>query len=42
MTVHTINITLDEKEYQNALKKKAKRKWKDIFMAGLEQEVKQA
>ena len=40
MTVHTINITLDEREYANALKRKGEKTWKDIFMDGLEKEGK--
>jgi hypothetical protein len=41
MSVRTINITLDEKEYQNALKKKGKRFWKQVLLDGLDKEVKQ-
>ena len=41
MTVRTINISLDEKEYQNALKKKGDRTWKEVLLDGLETEVKQ-
>lgn len=41
MTIHTLNIILDDKEYANALKKKGGRKWKEIFLDGLEKEVKQ-
>jgi hypothetical protein len=41
MTVHTLNITLDDKEYANAMKKKGGRTWKKIFLAGLEKEGKQ-
>jgi ribosomal protein L25 (general stress protein Ctc) len=41
MSVKTINISLDEREYQNALKKKGNRTWKQVLMDGLEKEVKQ-
>jgi ribosomal protein L25 (general stress protein Ctc) len=41
MSVKTINITLDEKEFQNAMKKKGNRTWKEVLMDGLEKEVKQ-
>lgn len=41
MTIHTINVTLDEKEYAIALKKKGKRYWKQVLMDGLDKEVKQ-
>jgi hypothetical protein len=36
MPIKTINITLDEKEYANALKKKGGRTWKEVLMDGLE------
>jgi hypothetical protein len=35
MSVRTINITLDEKEYQNARKKKGGRTWKQVLEDGL-------
>jgi len=41
MTVHTINITFDEKEYQNAQKKKGGRTWKEVLLDGLEKQDKQ-
>jgi hypothetical protein len=38
MSVKTINITLDEKEYQNALKKKGRRTWKQVLLDGLDKQ----
>jgi len=38
MTVKTINVSLDEKEYQIALKKKGKRTWKQVLLEGLEKQ----
>jgi hypothetical protein len=41
MSVRTINITLDDKEYQNAFKKKGGRTWKEVLLYGLEKQDKQ-
>ena len=41
MTVKTINISLDEREFLNALKKKGDRTWKEVLMDGLGKEGKQ-
>jgi hypothetical protein len=38
MTVKTINITLDEKEYAAALKKKGRRTWKQVLEDGLDKQ----
>ena len=38
MPVKTVNITLDEKEYQNALKKKGGRTWKQVLEDGLDKQ----
>ena len=38
MTVRTVNISLDEKEYQNALKKKGGRTWKQVLLDGLDKQ----
>lgn len=38
MTVRTINISLDEKEYAIALKKKGGRTWKQVLMDGLDKQ----
>jgi hypothetical protein len=36
--VKTINITLDEKEYAVALKKKGRRTWKQVLLDGLDKQ----
>lgn len=38
MPIKTINITLDEKEYANALKKKGRRTWKQVLLDGLDKQ----
>jgi hypothetical protein len=38
MTVKTINIVLDDKEYALALKKKGGRTWKQVLMDGLDKQ----
>jgi hypothetical protein len=38
MSVRTINITLDDKEYQNAHKKKGRRTWKQVLLDGLDKQ----
>ncbi len=38
MTVKTINIVLDDKEYAIALKKKGRRTWKQVLLDGLDKQ----
>jgi hypothetical protein len=38
MSVKTINITLDEKEYAAAFKKKGRRTWKQVLLDGLDKQ----
>jgi hypothetical protein len=40
--VRTLNISLDEKEYKDAQKKKGGRTWKQVLMDGLEKQGNQA
>jgi hypothetical protein len=41
MTVKTINISLDEGEYDRAWKKKGARTWKQVLLDGLEKKEEQ-
>jgi hypothetical protein len=39
MSVKTINVTLDQSEYDEAVRKKGKRTWKQVLMDGLEKKL---